>query len=373
MIDYDKLLNSIPKGLNQIETARFLYIELGRYFIYDPEVIQTQDMEKRKEIAFRGIDDIKDNKVVCISLSKIYTELLNRCGINAETVLTPPSDPNNPKDIGHAYTRINIDGKKGSLSLVNDLTNIKVGLKTNHFLITRVTEEMKNEAEQKGLTDVLKNVLTIDEDELRRIDDKIGYTYNGMYLDDAITELKNGLDAIRKEPGFESLSEKDWLAFQFSFIAKNIGHENLRSVERHDYFKTVLNQCIGFDNMESHYHLNGISCFDDKKQMRFFYVLSPLDGSDRIVYTFKDGESISTISQDRIDEMISNGLTTISESNREEYMSILSNGSRPKDMSADIRRIALEPAVMAKMNESSKMFRAITDHTNNKGCVWVHD
>lgn len=111
MIDYGKLIKSIPEGLSQIEVARFLYIELGKYFIYDPEVISTQDIEKRKEIANRGIDEITNNKVICISLSKIYTELLKRCGINAETVYIP-ADPNIPNDIGHAYTQIDIEGKK---------------------------------------------------------------------------------------------------------------------------------------------------------------------------------------------------------------------------------------------------------------------
>ena len=125
MIDYDKLLNSIPKGLNQIEIARFLYIQLGKYFIYDTDVIETQDIEMKKKIANRGIDEITNNKVVCISLSKIYTELLRRCGINAETIFVP-ADPNISNDIGHAFTQINIGGKKGSLELVRDLTNIKV-------------------------------------------------------------------------------------------------------------------------------------------------------------------------------------------------------------------------------------------------------
>ncbi len=176
MIDYDKLLNSIPKGLNQIEVARFLYIELGRYFIYDPDAVSAQDIETRKKIAYRGIDEIKNNKVVCISLARIYTELLRRRGINAETVYIP-ADPNAPNDIGHAYTKIEIDGKVGSLSLVNDLTNIKVGLKTEHFL-TELTEEKIEEIKEKGLLDKIDSLLTLSGSELREIDNKIGYTFN---------------------------------------------------------------------------------------------------------------------------------------------------------------------------------------------------
>ncbi len=176
MIDYDKLLKSIPEGLNQIETARFLYIELGKYFIYDPDVIAAQDKETRKQIAYRDINEITNNKVVCISLSQIYTELLRRCGINAETVYIP-EDPNIPNDIGHAYTQIEIEGKKGSIELIRDLTNIKVGLKTEYFL-PGLTEERRKKAEERGLLDKIDSMLTLDESELRKIDDKIGYTYN---------------------------------------------------------------------------------------------------------------------------------------------------------------------------------------------------
>lgn len=129
MIDYDKLLQSIPEGLNQIEIARFLYIELGKYFIYDDEFVSSEDMNRRQEIASKNIDDIKNNKVVCFTLSRIYTELLNRCGIQAETYYIP-ADPNNPKDLGHACTKITIDGKVAFPSLILDLTNIKVGFKT---------------------------------------------------------------------------------------------------------------------------------------------------------------------------------------------------------------------------------------------------
>ena len=176
MIDYDKLIKSIPKGLNQIETARFLYIELGKYFIYDPEIVYAQDIEKRKEIAFRGINEIKDNRVVCFSISKIYTELLRRCGINAEVIYIPP-DPNIPNDIGHAFTQVNINGKKGSVELIRDLTNIKVGFKTDYFL-PKVTEDQMKVAEERGLLDKLETMLTLDENQLKEVDKRIGYTYN---------------------------------------------------------------------------------------------------------------------------------------------------------------------------------------------------
>ena len=110
-----------------------------------------------------------------------------------------------------------------------------------------------------------------------------------------------------------------------------------------------------------------------------FYVLSPLDGRDRLVYTFKDGESISPISQDKIDEMLGSGLTTLSESKREEYMNILSNdntksSNKARDFGTDIRNMALSPEVMKIMYEASRVFNEFSKYTEEKGgCDWVHD
>ena len=197
MIDYDKLIQSIPEGLNKIEIARFLYIELGRYFIYDPEFVSEQDPEKRREIAYRNIDEIKNNKVVCISLSNIYTELLIRCGIDAKTVYDP-ANPNDPKDIGHAYTKIKIDGKEGSISFIFDLTNIKVGFQTEHFL-PELSEEIKRMAVEKGMQDKLKTLLMIDKETLREIDNKIGYTYNRKIFERYYIRIKNKVKYSKKK------------------------------------------------------------------------------------------------------------------------------------------------------------------------------
>ena len=230
MNDYAKLIQSIPKilayenielfyerlkqegydfgrlksqglsleDLRQIAVARYLYIELGKYFIYDPEIIEAQDIETRKKIAFRSIEEITNNRVVCISLSKIYTKILNDCNIGAKTIPIPP-DPNVPNDIGHAFTQISIGGRVRPVGLIKDLTNIKVGFKTAEFLpripkLSEMTEEDRKKAEErirkikeerkkagegeKSEEDLDDLILSLDEETLRTIDGIIGYTHN---------------------------------------------------------------------------------------------------------------------------------------------------------------------------------------------------
>lgn len=160
-IDYDKIIEKMPDGLTQIEKARYIYIQLGKYFSYDERYITSESDDERKEIFDKNIGDIENDKVVCTSLSRIYENLLKRVGIKAKTVLIPG------EKLGHAFTEIEIDGKKYFTGLIRDLMNIKTGLKTKEFMIDN-PDRFGEDSEFKALS----------EDELKRIDDKIEYTYN---------------------------------------------------------------------------------------------------------------------------------------------------------------------------------------------------
>lgn len=160
-IDYDKIIEKMPDGLTQIEKARYIYIQLGKYFSYDERYITSESDDERKEIFDKNIGDIENDKVVCTSLSRIYENLLKRVGIKAKTVLIPG------EKLGHAFTEIEIDGKKYFTGLIRDLMNIKTGLKTKEFMIDN-PDRFGEDSEFTALS----------EDELKRIDDKIEYTYN---------------------------------------------------------------------------------------------------------------------------------------------------------------------------------------------------
>ena len=160
-IDYDKIIEDMPKELNQIEMVRYIYIQLGKYFSYNKKYITSESDEKKREIFDRDIEDIENDKVVCTSLSRIYERLLKRVGINAKTVLIPG------ERLGHAFTEIEIDGRKYFTGLVRDLMRIKTGFKTNEFMIDD-PDRFGEDSEFTALSD----------EELKKIDDKIGYTYN---------------------------------------------------------------------------------------------------------------------------------------------------------------------------------------------------
>lgn len=61
-IDYDKIIEDMPKELNQIEMVRYIYIQLGKYFSYDEKYITSESDEKKGEIFDRDIEDIEYDK-----------------------------------------------------------------------------------------------------------------------------------------------------------------------------------------------------------------------------------------------------------------------------------------------------------------------
>lgn len=61
-IDYDKIIEDMPKELNQIEMVRYIYIQLGKYFPYDEKYITSESDEKKGEIFDRDIEDIEYDK-----------------------------------------------------------------------------------------------------------------------------------------------------------------------------------------------------------------------------------------------------------------------------------------------------------------------
>lgn len=196
-------------------------------------------------------------------------------------------------------------------------------------------------------------------------------------MNDIILEIKTKLSMFRKEPQFAQLSEEEWIVFQIDYIIENMGHEDLTCVERNNYFKKIVEQCIGYDEIKKFFNAEGITCFDSNRKMRIFYVFTSKERKNSIVYTHNDKEKIRYITQNEINEIYDRGIRILSEKRKEEYESILLNASNLQDEENDlyrkIRKIALLPEVMEKMEEASRMFYEIVKHTTEKGCDWIHD
>ena len=198
----------------------------------------------------------------------------------------------------------------------------------------------------------------------------------GMYLNDIITELQKNLALIRKQPKFSSLPEKVWLAYQLDYIRKIMGHTNLRCVERGKYFVKLIQQSIGYDEIKKYFTSYGITCFDKDGKMRIFYVFTPTDGGNKIIYMLSDDTEISPITQNEINTMLNNGMWILSKTKREEYLKVLSGDStaqnKQDNILAPIQDLALLPEVMKKHSEAAIILSELIKHSS-KERDWIHD
>ena len=375
MFDSEKLVkevNTRGKDWSQLEKARYIYIQLGKYYVYDHRFVSTEKLSERKRIANLDIKDIVDNKIVCVSAAKIYTNLLGQCGIDAKTVFIAP-DEKDPKDVGHAYTKVIIDGKEGPAGLIKDLSNIKAGFKTEDFLKEIKEEQVEQEKERLrklGLSEDRINeeiekrracILELSQDELRKIDEKIGYTQDGKYLDDIFDEIKEEFSKMMDDPKFSDLPKESIIAYQIDFITKRMQENKLPIIGKNDYFKKAIDICIGNKNIEEYFSKNTITCFSKDGKMEIFHVFDEKDQeqiNNRMVYLI-DGEGIRPITQEEIVEKLDSGMTVFSKTKRVEYTNILENRkseneketTKKRSIFDDIKQIASDEEVMKQMEE----------------------
>ena len=175
------------------------------------------------------------------------------------------------------------------------------------------------------------------------------------------------------------MPEDEWIAFQIDYIIKNMGYEYLSCVEKNSYFKKIVEQCIGYDEIKKYFYSEGITCFDSNAKMRTFYVFTSIAGNNRLVYTHNDEEKIRYITQDEINKIYNSGIRILSEKRKEEYESILTNDLKSQNKENNyfegIHEIALLPEVMDMMGDISDIFQEFQEFQNFRkiGCGWVHD
>lgn len=156
----ERILKKIPEGLSDLEKARFVYLELGKMVSFNEEYWFGNSKIKNKiyksQTKIEDLKDIKNNKIICVSLSNLYNYMMGRIGIKA----VQAHDVN---DSRHVYSEFEIDGKRYKADLQKDL----------HFIQT------KRRTWEFGEIDVLVADSEVNTEEIEKIDAKIGYSYQG--------------------------------------------------------------------------------------------------------------------------------------------------------------------------------------------------
>lgn len=300
----DEILESLPKELNDIEKARYIYIELGKYFSYDERYLTAETLDDKRLIFDKDINNIEDDKAICSTISKIYAKLLNEAGIKAETVYKEG------KFCGHMFTKISIGDREYRADLIHDLLEIKKGFKTKNF--------MKNRDDEKDSLDFSE----IEDEELFEIDKKIGYCKNEMYMEDVIQMLKEEMRllkddssaeaiALKRELGVEKLTDKELFEYKIDFVRKYCVADNLNCTDKADYFQTILENVVDDDEIKGH-SATKISCVENGDKMRIFFAFEDKEAGDKLIYTFSDVDYANKVNGEYIREKLDSGMKPLS-------------------------------------------------------------
>lgn len=251
MISINKIIENMPKGLSQLEKTRYIYLELGKIFSFNIELFYAPDDKTLQDIYDKEItvNDIENGKyqnkvsIVCKQASEILCEVLNDNRIGVESYCTEIEKG----QINHVNVISKIGDKKICLGIIFDLKNIQKGFFTESFgqynLILSDGEKC----------DVLND------EEIKRIDMKLGYCKNGIYMNDIIEMLKKEMRddnnvkkyIVENYPNIktDTLKEDTILHYKIDFIYKHIKNnmlekEKMDISEISDYYKYIFEEIL---------------------------------------------------------------------------------------------------------------------------------
>lgn len=263
-----KLKSEMPKGLNEIEVAKYIYIELGKIKSYDEKYFFGNSKTKSKIYRLarntpnRINETMKKKKIVCVSLSYLYRELLKR--FNIKSYINYP-------DIEGDHVNVVIclnDGNNIKADLQLDLPMIQTRMKTRYFGTKERGEEIESFSE-------------ISDEENIEIDKKINYINDEKdYTDEEIKALKQNCQG--KSPTEIS-----------KIIINNQAVNNLPTdmgyVERSKYYIGLFRLCMPRKNFDIVHCYRYDKNEDEEQDKKYKMILSVYDRRNTLAtYTFSE-------------------------------------------------------------------------------------
>lgn len=312
----DKILADMPDSLDLNTKIRYIYLELGKCFKKDIAFFYGTDEEKEKIYKEEpNVDFEKKLPIICKSSAKIYKYVFEKLGISSELIEKPTNSPFQHVDL--IVTGEN--NKRYYLSPMEDLFRIQIGMRTKRF--GSKTEKFKDLAEVGELN-------FFSEEEIKEMDEKLGYTYKGLYTDDVIEMLRNEAlsSKILKPLIVEQYPEycnkpipKDlYIIFKIEFLLKFMNYRrNLNGyIEYKDYIDYMLN---AITNKRERKKIKRTTIYkmkeDGSKDLKALINVATEKG--HIYYILNTGKKSYTKTDDIADFMLKNDFQFIRDSKRQ--------------------------------------------------------
>ena len=182
---------NMPQGLNELETVRYIYLELGKIKAFDIKYYYGNRDTQRKIYALarrteRNTDEVAEKKtIICVSLSYLFRDILKDMGIKCNVVI----DEEDAEKHMHPVVHLS-DGRLLDADVQMDLHKIQTGSKTKHFTMSEFEIADHN------------NLIT--DEEIKQIDKKLGYIKND-YKDKELEELSQEVKKLDSNQALEHI------------------------------------------------------------------------------------------------------------------------------------------------------------------------
>jgi len=222
----EKIISDMPNGLDDLEKARYFYLEIAELFSFSTKLNNTSENEFVKMYnESYNLEQIKNNQIICKNWAAIYSYLLNRVGIKNTIIKS-----------GHEYVEFEYNDKiwfaDATTGEYTDLARIKFGDETFNFGVAA------SQKIEKPIAAV--NINDSDNSRIKEIDKKF-------------TKYQNRKDKMKilisklKEVSTSNLSP----ANKVSFLFKTIGTLSDGYYESKDFVRDIENYVLSAEEKKN--------------------------------------------------------------------------------------------------------------------------
>lgn len=301
---YNKIIRSMPKGLSQMDQARYVYISLGKLFSFDDNYYFGPSKLKNKiytlalqnKVNFKSLSEQSKNKAICVSIARVYSDILNKIGIKSFVNQDDLDDP-------HMNTIFSIDNHNYQADLQKDLLYVQLHCRTHYF--------------GKCLS---CNDKSLSCSQLELIDSKIGFAYSGeKYIQEQFDLLKPRLQSISSlpakvkmildsattVPNVDQLEFSERFNFCSWFLSKLLStSEKMRIMKKTLYYDTDVHE--GYSNRTNFMrrkYLLSFGIIPDPLKVKTSHFRNSSKNDILFMYSEKSNRFIIT-SQDKVDKYL---------------------------------------------------------------------
>lgn len=319
-INIKDIIDSMPTDFNDIEKIRYIYISLGEMFSYNRDFMYKNLNEKTQKEIYDEEVEIDFNKkgkkeeklkATCRQIADSCVQTINK--LFSDNIAKKVGY--NPDRKHHVAVLVTLKNKNYFMDLNNDLYRIQKGMRTEYFAPSKeILRKEKNN--YIPLNEGLKKVrcTPIKKEQLEVIDEKIGYSHNGLYMDDAIEQLKlemqdeKNWEKYRYIENYDKIKlkdKKDIIAkWKIDFIFKYIKNNKMKEMEVENFFRKLYSSILTKEEQRkrnfliTHIHIDG--------KPSIMYKIEGMNST--VYYIYNNTENgFNEITIDDINKMIYNG------------------------------------------------------------------